>query len=75
MAELIMQRLDQAKHPYEYRHIAYDNAGHCGLIRCYDHASLDGDSAATEDMRRQLIQFLGRHLLVNQDARQKRAAP
>ena len=66
MGNLIMQRLDQAEHPYEHSHIAYENAGHCGLIRCYDHVSLDGDAAATEDMRRQLIQFLGRHLAGDQ---------
>ncbi len=66
MGNLIMQRLDETKHPYEHRHSAYENAGHCGLIRCYDHVSLDGDPAATEDMRRQLIQFLDRHLVGGQ---------
>lgn len=69
MGDLIMQRLDQAKHPYEHRHITYEDAGHCGLIRCYDHVSLDGDTAATEDMRRQLIQFLDRHLVVREGSR------
>lgn len=69
MGDLIMQRLDQAKHPYEHRHFAYENAGHCGINRCYDHVPLGGDQAATEDMRRQLIQFLNHHLLPKQDAR------
>lgn len=64
MGNLIMQRLDQAKPPYKHQHVAYESAGHCGLIRCYDHVSLDGDTAATEDMRRQLIQFLNDHLVV-----------
>ena len=64
MGNLIMQRLDQAKHPYEDRHVAYENAGHCGLIRCYDHVPLDGDTAATEDMRRQITRFLNQYLVV-----------
>lgn len=69
MGDLIMQRLDRAKHPYEHRHVAYENAGHCGINRCYDHAPLSGDQAAVDDMRRQLIQFLDRHLYSEQHAR------
>ncbi len=69
MGDLIMQRLEQAKHPFEHRHFAYENAGHCGINRCYDHVPLGGDQAATEDMRRQLFQFLGRHLAAKQDSR------
>ena len=68
MGNLIMQRLEQRSFPYEHRHIAYENAGHCGINRCYDHVPLPGDQAAVDDMRRQLIQFLDRHLLSKQDA-------
>lgn len=68
MGDLVMQRLDQAKHPYEYRHISYDNAGHCSILRCYDHTPLKGDQAAANDMRRQVFQFLDRHLRPKPDA-------
>jgi hypothetical protein len=49
--------------PYEHRHIAYENAGHWGINRCYDHAPLAGDQVAVEGMRQLLFDFLGRHLL------------
>lgn len=69
MSDLVIQRLDKAKHPYEYRHIAYSNSGHCGINRCYDTVSLDGDQIAVEDMRRQVFQFLDRNFPPKQDAR------
>lgn len=62
MSELVIRRLKEKNFPYEHRHIAYENAGHCGINRCYDHVPLEGDKAAVEDMRRQLFQFLDRHL-------------
>ena len=69
MGDLIMQRLDERRFPYEHRHVSYENAGHCGLNRCYDHAPANGDQAAVKDMRRQLMQFLDRYLASKQDAR------
>ena len=62
MADLIMRRLREGNFPYDYRHVAYENAGHCGLNRCYDHVHPAGDQVAVEDMRRQLFQFLDQHL-------------
>lgn len=62
MGDLVMERLAKAKHPYEYRHVAYDNAGHCSLNRCYDSVASSGDRTAVEGMRRQLMEFLDRHL-------------
>jgi dienelactone hydrolase len=62
MGDLVIQRLAKAKHPYEHLHIAYDKAGHCSINRCYDSVPSAGDGIAIEDMRRQLIEFLHRHL-------------
>lgn len=62
MSDLVIRRLDERNFPYEHRHITYENSGHCGINRCYDHVPLKGDKAAVEDMRRQLFQFLDRHL-------------
>jgi dienelactone hydrolase len=66
MAALIMQRLNQHSFPYEHRSIAFENAGHCGINSCYDHAPLAGDRAAVEGMRQHLFQFLDRNLLPQQ---------
>ena len=62
MSDLVIRRLDERSFPYEHRHIAYENSGHCGINRCYDHVPLEGDKTAVEDMRRQLFQFLDRYL-------------
>lgn len=62
MSDLVIRRLNERSFAYEHRHIAYENSGHCGINRCYDHVPLEGDKAAVEDMRRQLFQFLNRHL-------------
>lgn len=69
MGDLVIQRLTKAKHPYEHRHIAYDNAGHCSINRCYDSVPSAGDGIAIEDMRRQLMEFLDRHLRSRQKTR------
>lgn len=69
MGNLITARLDQNLFTYEHRHIAYENAGHCGINRCYDHRSLDGNPAAIADMRLKLVQFLDRHLQPQLDVR------
>lgn len=62
MSELIVQRLARAKFPYEYRHIAYDNAGHCGINGCFGGGTEKGNQLAREDLRRQVVEFLGRYL-------------
>lgn len=67
MGDLVIQRLAKAKHPYEYRHIAYDMAGHCSINRCYDSVPSAGDGIAIDDMRRQLFEFLHRHLRSKQN--------
>jgi dienelactone hydrolase len=69
MGDLVIQRLAKSKHPYEHLHIAYDKAGHCSINRCYDSVPSAGDGIAIEDMRRQLIEFLYRHLRSKQQTR------
>ena len=64
MSDLVIQRLDERGFPYEHRHIAYENAGHCGINRCYDTMPLAGDSAAVAGIRRELFEFLDRVLRV-----------
>ncbi len=62
MSELVLQRLAEAKHPYESRHIAYENAGHCAITGCFGGGTADGNERARTDIRRQITEFLGRHL-------------
>jgi len=62
MGDLVMRRLAKAKHPYEDRHFAYANAGHCSINRCYDAVASAGNGMAVAGIRRQLLDFLDRHL-------------
>ncbi len=75
MSDLVVQRLAQAKHPYEYRHIAYDGAGHCGINGCFGGGTPDGNQLAREDLRRQLMKFLARYLTPEQDADSNQTVP
>lgn len=65
MGDLVVQRLAEANHPFEFRHVAYDGAGHCSINRCYDSVASDGDRNVVQAMRRELFLFLGHHLLSN----------
>jgi dienelactone hydrolase len=69
MGDLVVQRLSQAKHPFEHRHVIFEDAGHCSINRCYDSVALDGDRRAIEGMRRELLDFLGRHLGSSEEGR------
>ena len=62
MGDLIVERLAGADYPYEYRHAAYDDAGHCSLAGCYGGGTPEGNRHAMEGLRREVIGFLGRHL-------------
>ena len=75
MSDLVVQRLAQAKHPYEYRHVAYDGAGHCGINGCFGGGTPDGNQLAREDLRRQVMKFLGRYLVPEPDSDSNRTAP
>jgi hypothetical protein len=69
MGDLVVQRLAKAHHPFEYRHVAYDDAGHCSINRCYDSVPSEGDHNAVNGMRRELLQFLGRYLKSEESSR------
>lgn len=62
MSDLVVQQLAAASYPYEVRHVAYDDAGHCSLSGCFGGGTSEGNRLAVEDLRRQVIEFLGRHL-------------
>lgn len=75
MGDLVVQRLAQAQHPYEYRHIAYEGAGHCGINGCFGGGTPAGNQLAREDLRLQVMKFLGRYLAPEQDSDRNRTAP
>jgi len=62
MSDRVIESLDAAGHPFEYRHVAHEGAGHCWLTACYDFEPLPGDDAAIADTRRLFFEFLDRHL-------------
>ncbi len=62
MSALVMQRLAKAGFPYEYRHVDYGDAGHCGILKCYGGGTAEGNQRARADLREQIRSFLNRHL-------------
>jgi dienelactone hydrolase len=68
MSELVIKRLEGMKYPYEYRHIAYDDAGHCGINNCFGGGTPKGNQVAQEDLRKKVVEFFGRHLTHKQQA-------
>jgi dienelactone hydrolase len=69
MGDLVVQRLAMANHPFEYRHVSYEKAGHCSINRCYDSVPSAGDRDAVKGMRDELFQFLRRYLKPNESVR------
>ncbi len=65
MSSLIVQRLADRKFSYEVRDIAYANAGHCAMNNCYGGGTPVGNQLAREELRREVMEFLDRHLKQN----------
>jgi len=62
MADQVIRRLADTSHPYEYRHLAYDNAGHCGMNDCFGGGTAEGNQVARNNLGARVMEFLDRHL-------------
>lgn len=62
MGDEIIRRFATENYPYEYRHLSYDAAGHCGLNDCFGGGTAEGNARALSEGRAQTLAFLDRHL-------------
>lgn len=62
MAEQVVRSLAAANYGFEYLHLAYDDAGHCALVRCFGGGTDSGNARAVLDAEARVVDFLDRHL-------------
>ncbi len=62
MSDLVIQRLANANFPYEYRHVSYENAGHCAINDCFGGGTPDGNRIGRRDLRLEVMAFLDHYL-------------